>query len=405
MRIAYAAFEAFPNRKGAGARMRQMLGALAEAGHEVHLLTLPPRSPEPLPAGVVHHPLVAGADNYLERALVFRSQVARRLRTLAPDVVHVRGVFEGEAAAVQADRTGCPFVFEVNGLPSVELRYHYRAVGEAQAFEARLRALEARLLGRADRVITQSRTTLAFLHHRGLPRDTDARVIPNGADPARWALPPAPPSDRLRVLYAGTLAAWQGVAELLMAIRRVARERPVELRLAGHLARARRRQVERLLRRLKLSDGVALLGPLGPDALTAEVAAAHVCAAPLRRDLRNRVQGCSPIKLYEYMAASRAIVSTDLPCVREIVEPEVTARLIRAPQPKRLAEVLLELCAAPEQRARLGEAARAEVIARATWAHRRQALVDLYADFTAGTSPRPPTPPGPPPGPAVATRS
>ena len=35
MRIAYAAFEAFPNRKGAGARMRQMLGALAEAGHEV----------------------------------------------------------------------------------------------------------------------------------------------------------------------------------------------------------------------------------------------------------------------------------------------------------------------------------------------------------------------------------
>ncbi len=380
-RVAFAAFEAFPNRKGAGRRITQMTTALADAGWDVQLLTLPPRSNEPrahVDPRITLHPLRAHADNYLERALSFRGQVARRLRTLAPDVVHVRGIFEGQAAADEAERRELPFVFEVNGLPSVELHYHYPAVGRAQPFEARLRRMEADLLGRASQVVTQSHHTLGFLHERGLPQTTPAAVIPNGANPKVWR--PGRPHEGTgtRVLYAGTLSAWQGVAELFMALRRARGELPLTLTVAGHASRRRRKQVERMLRRLKITDAVELTGALAPEELVDHVQQADICVAPLRRDVRNRVQGCSPIKLFEYMAAERAIVTTDLDCVREIVTPDETALTVHTPKPNRLAEQIVRLATEPELRHELGRRARGVVTQRATWAHRRRALAAVY---------------------------
>ncbi|MEM6787825.1 MAG: glycosyltransferase family 4 protein [Myxococcota bacterium] len=381
-RVAFAAFEAFPNRKGAGRRITETTRALADAGWEVHLITLPPRAgrqASEVDPRVTHHPLRAYAQNYLERALFFRAQVARRLRTLAPDVVHVRGIFEGQAAAEEAARRGIPYVFEANGLPSVELRYHYPAVGQDVAFEARLRRMEAEQLERATHVVTQSRHTLAFLRGRGLPAATPTAVIPNGADPEVWPPGVTRPGLGTRVLYAGTLSSWQGVAELFMALRRARRVVPLELTVAGHASRRRHKQVVRMLRRLKITDAVSLTGALSPSELVARVREADICVAPLRRDGRNGGQGCSPIKLYEYMAAERAIITTDLACIREIVTPEKTAVVVHAPRPARLAEQLVRLAQDPELRTSLGRRARQAVIAAATWSHRRRRMASFYA--------------------------
>jgi hypothetical protein len=57
---------------------------------------------------------------------------------------------------------------------------------------------------------------------------------------------------------------------------------------------------------------------------------AHVCLAPLADDPRNVVQGCCPIKLLEYMAAGRPILSTRIPPVEELLEHGQTAHLARA---------------------------------------------------------------------------
>ena len=354
--------------------MHEMTAALAEAGHEVHLVTLGGRGDAPPPPAVELHPVKLLEPNYLARALAFRDRVARLLVGLAPDVVHFRGIFEGEAAVLYAERRGIPTVFEVNGLPSVELVYHHRGV--SRAFETKLRALEARLLDAVSSVVTQSRTTLAFLRDRGLSERKLATVIPNGAD----AMPQAAQHshDHLSVFYAGTLAPWQGVRELLMATRRVLRERPMRLTIAGSAPRRHQRQLERALRKLKLVEAVDLTGPLDRTALAERIAASDVCTAPLRRDRRNRTQGSSPIKLFEYMSAGRAILTTDLPCVREIVEPERTAITVHAPRPVLLAEQLLRLAGDAELRARRGTAARAYVLEHATWASRRAALRDHY---------------------------
>jgi glycosyltransferase involved in cell wall biosynthesis len=393
LRVAFAALEGFPNRKGSGARIRQVVTALADAGAEVLLLTLRgDAAGAPLPAGVTHRPLRILEDNYLARALAFRARVAEALYAWPADVVHVRGPFEGEAALDHALARGARFVFEVNGLPSVELCHHHPRVAAAPEFLGKLRAREQALLRQAQLVLTQSQATARFLRLRAraaLP----LAVVPNGADPACFG-PPRPPDDGpMRVLYAGSLAPWQGLLHLLAAAQRARRSAPLALVVVGPSRKPWTRAVLAQARRHKVQDILQLEPAVGPEALAELLAGAHVGVAPLSADARNRVQGCSPIKLFEYMAAGCAVAASDLPCVREIVTPERTGRLFKPSHPHRLAEALVALAEDPEARRRMGARARRQVEAEATWAHRRAAVVAAYGALLSEAEPAAPNSP------------
>lgn len=358
--------------------MTELIRGLAEAGAEVRVVTLPGSVDIDLPPNVVLCPVTIREDNYLRRALRFRAEVARILAHTGSDVVHVRGVFEGEAGLAHALVAKIPFVFEVNGLPSVELPYHHPSVAGALEFQGKLRSAEAYLLRNAAMVVTQSQTTLSFLRGRGLD-EGEGLVVPNGADPSMFVEEGPPPSAELRLLYAGTLASWQGTAELLMAIRRCRRTHAVRLTMAGPVRRRWQRVLERHLRRLHIEDAVTLAGAMDRASLARLTLSSDVCVAPLRKDLRNGSQGCSPIKLFEYMAAGRAIIATDLPCVREIIDDDRTGHLVGSSRPALLADAIAEMAGDPDRRLRLGRDARAFIAQSATWDHRREALRQGYA--------------------------
>lgn len=377
LRVAYLAFDPFPNRKGSGTRMAELTRGLSHAGAEVTLLTLPGTSDDAPPPGVTLAPIRVAEDNYLCRVQAFSRAAARALWALRPDVVHFRGPFEGRAALQVARALGARVVFEVNGLPSVELGYHYRSVGGTGPFVLALRRLEREVLAGADAIITQSQATQRFLRLRGVDANA-VDVIPNGA-----TLLPEPPAREnggpLRLLYAGTLAPWQGLGDVVQALTRIGREHEVELAVVGWGQKRWRRGLERRARGGRLRAARVRFEPaLDRSALAARIADSDVCLAPLARDRRNRVQGASPIKLFEYMAAARAVLATDLPCLREIVDHGATGLLARPSHPRDLAHQLATLCADATLRRRLGRAARDAVAQHATWDHRRAALVERY---------------------------
>jgi glycosyltransferase involved in cell wall biosynthesis len=69
----------------------------------------------------------------------------------------------------------------------------------------------------------------------------------------------------------------------------------------------------------------------------------------------------SPMKLFEYMTAGRAIVAPDLPVFREILQNGHNAILCRPDSPGELVAAIRQLCANPELRMALGKQARADV--------------------------------------------
>jgi glycosyltransferase involved in cell wall biosynthesis len=69
----------------------------------------------------------------------------------------------------------------------------------------------------------------------------------------------------------------------------------------------------------------------------------------------------SPLKVFEYMAAGRAIVASDLPAIREVLEHERNALLVPAGDGAALADALRRLIDDPALAARLARTASADV--------------------------------------------
>jgi glycosyltransferase involved in cell wall biosynthesis len=128
-------------------------------------------------------------------------------------------------------------------------------------------------------------------------------------------------------------------------------------------------------------ENVRLMG-FRPPARVAELQrACDVLLMPYERSIAVSSGGdtaafASPMKAFEYMAAGRAILSSDLPVIREVLH-EGNAVLLPPDDPPSWEAALRRLMKYPERRARLGEQARRES-ERNTWPERaRRALQGL----------------------------
>jgi glycosyltransferase involved in cell wall biosynthesis len=137
-------------------------------------------------------------------------------------------------------------------------------------------------------------------------------VIPNGIDPREWGSIDPPPEwfgalARPGLLYLGTLDQRLDL-EMLTAL---ARARPdASIVLVGDLVDQQRFTELRLLPNVIIHPAVDRRG------VRALAAAADVGLVP---HVRNALtEAMSPLKLYEYLAAGRPVVATDLPPMRGV---------------------------------------------------------------------------------------
>ena len=83
----------------------------------------------------------------------------------------------------------------------------------------------------------------------------------------------------------------------------------------------------------------------------------------------------SPLKLFEYMAAGKPILCSDLPVLREIIEHERNGLLLPPDDADEWTAALRRLADDTAERDRLGSAARGEFLARHTWQQRARLVL------------------------------
>jgi len=132
-------------------------------------------------------------------------------------------------------------------------------------------------------------------------------------------------------------------------------------------------------------EGTVSLQPAVPHhEIPALIAETDICLAPLGLNDRNVTQGACPIKVLEYMAASRPMVATNIPIVRELVREDVDALLFSPNDPDDLARQVLALLNDIELSNRLAKSASERALMKFTWHGSQKRLVKIYNKLLAG---------------------
>lgn len=110
-------------------------------------------------------------------------------------------------------------------------------------------------------------------------------------------------------------------------------------------------------------------------------AAADILLMPYERSIAgssggNSAEICSPMKMFDYMAAGRAIVSSDLPVFHEVLN-EKNAVLCPSETPDAWRRAIADLVADPQRRKKLGEQARVDA-ANYTWRKRAERALEGF---------------------------
>lgn len=369
-KLLYVSFDIVPSPKGAAVHIAQFARTLAARYGALQLVTVsasssdgaaPHSYQERLAPGIEHLSLPAFGNNFLDRVLCFRRFLENWCSSRYFDIVHFRSPFEGYWLAQQKGKIFKRLVFEVNALPSVELKYRYPQIAEDIVFLEKLIGQEQYCLTQADHVITPSRITANFLKARGLD-ESRIRVIPNAVDLElfRYLQPnPIKNDEIVRLLYFGTLSAWQGVEQALNAVELIKREFPVHLNIVGAGKAQQLAALKIRINRLGIESAVTILPPCAQSDLLKHIHDSHIVLAPLSANDRNLQQGCCPFKILEAMACGRPLIASALPVVQEIAGDDPSVLLAKAGSAASIRDRVVELKESPEllldsvQRARL----------------------------------------------------
>lgn len=371
---------------GQAVHVREVIGALRQAGHDVLECALVPKA-DGAAAGdakATKRPgfwqrlsLPRTAVEVLE--ILYdgrgRAMLQERARTFAPHFVYERHALHCRSGLDVAQRLGIPLLLEVNSPMVAEMQ----KLGSLR-FPARARRTERAVLGGADAVLAVTQVLGDLLVAAGARRER-VHVIGNGAVPERyddatraaaklvrerWQLPP-----RAFVLgFTGYMRPWHRLDLVLAAM-----QRP-ELQDVVLVAMGRGPALEPLLQEAASKGLAARVKALGD--VPAELLPAHqvACDAALIPAINEYA---SPLKLFDALAAGVPVVAPDQPNLRELVRDGDTALLFPPGNAEALAERLTRLVQDRAFAVRLGEAGRQALLTnRWTWAGNAARIVEVY---------------------------
>jgi glycosyltransferase involved in cell wall biosynthesis len=367
MRIAYVSTDpGIPpfGTKGASIHVQEMLRAFLKMDHEVMLFS--PRLSETATAqmpGVQLRPLSTAprgddADARAAWALAMNHTVDAVLAAEGPfDLVYERHALFAHGALEFAARHRIPSALELNAPLIEEHASHRTLVRRADA-----EASAHRAFGAAGLVSAVSPAAADYARILGA-HPSKVVVEPNGVDATRFAEKPAMRGP-FTVGFTGTLKPWHDTATLIEAFAILRRDHVPDARLLIVGDGPERVRIEARLGELGLAEATQFTGAVPASEVPAWLARMHAATAPYHG---GRPFYFSPLKLYEYMAAALPVVASDVGDLANVLDHGRLGRLVPPDDPEALAADLARLAADPDLRDRLGDAARAQVVAHHGW--------------------------------------
>jgi glycosyltransferase involved in cell wall biosynthesis len=384
----------FPSPQGSQVLVRDMSAGLARRGHDVHLLTYGQGDAVEI-EGVRHERIrrLPGDDAMRSgptpvKPLLDLMMVARLARMLARgnfDVLHCHNyeaamiglaTRAGRAALAGPTRRAVPVIYHSHNMMGDELPSYFswamtRALGRATG------SLLDRTVPRAvDQAIALCDYTATALARLGVSRERLSVIPPAVDDPgpcldrAAARLELAIAADATVVAYTGNLDGYQNLGLLIGAFAVLCGRGDM---VAPTLVVATHGEEGGLLRQAAaagIGDRVKFVRAADFGPVRQAIAAADVVVMP------RRLGSGFPVKLVNYLAAGRAVVTTG--CGAKLIRDGIDGLVVRDDDPDALASALGRVLADPELAARLEGEARRTYLSALTWEAVLPAIEGVY---------------------------
>ena len=324
----------------------------------------------------LHLPYFALFDSY-------RMAEASSLNLKGFDLIHERYNLLSLGGAWASKKLGIPFVLEVNadlleqrkfkGIPERGLRRLFAVWATRLCFKA------------AAKIICISTDLKDHLQRQWNIEGHKLAVLPCAADVE--AFRPNHKAELVRrglglttepvVMWVGGFYPWHDLDLLLESFTLVLQKQPrARLVLVGE--GQTRTAVEQKVIRNGLRHAVIMTGAIAHTSVPGMVSIAEVAVVPAAPVPASRGGTGTPLKLFEYMAAGKAIVATAQNQASEVIQDGRNGRLVEAGDVNKFAEAILTLLNDPMERVRLGQNARQQAIELYSWEEYTRRLEEIY---------------------------
>lgn len=288
----------------------------------------------------------------------------------------------GAAAMVATRRLGIPFIYEVRGFWEITRASREPDFRDSEQYAA-LERLEAQVARAADIVITLTSAMKGELIRRGVPGER-IELVHNAVDPDRFR--PAPRNQELAaklglpegvpvIGYIGSHVEYEGLDLLVEASARL-RLSGIDFRLLLVGDGSVTEDVLSLAAGRGLQDILVFTGRVPHEEVEDYYSLIDVC--PFPRKPWPVCELVSPMKPFEALAMSKAVVVADTHALSEIIEHDRTGLQFRKGDVDDLAEKLALCVRDAGMRRRLGAAGRRWVLEHRTWDGAGRKIVGLF---------------------------
>lgn len=376
---------------GAATKAKEIIAGINKLGHHASLFW---RTPQPngrvSVSDKVRNSLKPKLQKYLHelkklaRNVPHLFQEYRILKQQNPDILFTRLELYNFSGAWLSALLNLPLAVEADCPPSYEHKSHYGKdfwhVGNLSE------KLELQTLRKADAVIAISTILKNYYVEQGIAADK-IHVIPNGADPEKFRPREKPVElaqkyglgDKVVIGWIGALVGWSGIENLVkMALLVLENYSRAAFLLVG--GGANQALFQKALHVRDYMPRVVLPGAVPHEKVADYLACMDIVLAPYPK---LPFWYPSSMKIFEYMAAGKALVASDIGQVGEVIRDGHNGLLYDPEDGASLKTKVLALLENAPMRKQLGEQARRDLVANYTWERHAKKIIAIFEEVLA----------------------
>ena len=373
MKIAYISYSIIPSHTANSVHVMKMCQAIAKTGQKVSLLI--PHKKLDNRNQLINPYSFYGIDECFEikkiicpaikaKSIIFYIRAAMLLKTMKPDIVYTRSILAAYLASFYNKSIVCEKHIPVNNFIELLCLKYLIKYNKIKKFIVISRELQNYYLNKFPNI-----NKLIMV----LPDASD--VISKNVKPKNIETS----KNHITVGYTGNLYKGRGIEIILELAEKCSWAK-------FYIIGGTQKDISYWQKKINNYENILIYGHVPHSEIAEYLLSFDILLAPYQKQVftfgGTKYTGgsgdigkwMSPLKIFEYMAAGKAIIASDLPVLREILKNSINALLVPANDPQLWEQALTTLRHNPELRHTIAKQAKLDLENYYTWAKRAQLI-------------------------------